>query len=381
VGIPGTIAAGSLVSVAIAGLLLVLAIGPWSEAAASFLVGGIDVVLAALIRVVEWFAAPTWAAVMVGRSWVLAGLIGWAAVALVLSRATGLGRGTRHVVMAGGAAFAIVLAPPLRAVADRGTLAIEMLDVGQGDAVLIRSPAGRWILVDAGPRSDGWDAGERVVVPALRRRGVRRLEALVLTHPHLDHGGGAAAVLRALDVGVVIDPGRPFGTAGFVDALEAAEAAGAPWVATTRGALLRLDGITLEVLHPTGLPVPPDVDPNDVSVVLLVRYGAFGALLTGDAPRAVEEALPATVGSVQVLKVGHHGSETSSSGALLAALRPAVALVSAGRGNRFGHPHPSAVARLEAAGASVRRTDLEGDLTVRGREDGSWTLSAERAPD
>jgi competence protein ComEC len=219
------------------------------------------------------------------------------------------------------------------------------------------------------------------VVPALRRRGVRRLEALVLTHPHLDHVGGAAAVLRALDVGVVIDTGRPFGPAGFVDAHEAAEAAGAPWVATTRGALLRLDGITLEVLHPTGLPVPPDVDPNDVSVVLLVRYGAFAVLLTGDAPRAVEEDLPATVGSVQVLKVGHHGSETSSSDALLAALRPEVALVSAGRGNRFGHPHPGAVARLEAVGAKVHRTDLEGDLTVRGREDGSWTLSAERSPD
>jgi competence protein ComEC len=208
---------------------------------------------------------------------------------------------------------------------------------------------------------------------------VRRLEAIVLTHPHLDHVGGAAAVLRAVDVGVVIDPGRPFGTDGFVDALEAAEEAGAPWAATARGERLDIDGMTLEVLHPTGEPVSPDVDPNDVSVVLLVRYGAFGALLTGDAPRSVEEGLSLDGAPVQLLKVGHHGSETSSSERLLTAARPAVALVSVGRGNRFGHPHRDAVARLEAAGAEVHRTDREGALTVRARADGSWTLSAERA--
>ena len=186
-------------------------------------------------------------------------------------------------------------------------------------------------------------------------------------------------MLRELPVGVVVDPGQPFGTAGFVDALEAAQDAVVPWVATARGTVLDLDGMALEVLHPTGAEIPPDTDPNDVSVVLFLRYGSFGALLTGDASGAVEEALPLVPGAIHVLKVGHHGSRTSSSADFLAATRPEVALVSAGRGNRFGHPHESALRRLEVAGARVHRTEEEGALTVRAREDGSWTLSAERA--
>ena len=309
----------------------------------------------------------------------LAGAAGWGAAALVLSRATGLRRAARHLALAAGALAAVLLLPLGRAIGERGTVAIEVLDVGQGDAVLIRSPRRRWVLVDAGPRSEGWNAGERVVLPALRGRGVSRLEMVVLTHPHLDHVGGAAAVLRELPVGVVVDPGQPFGTAGFVDALEVAQDAGVPWVATARGTVLDLDGMVLEVLHPTAAEIPPDIDPNDVSVVLFLRYGAFGALLTGDASGAVEEALPLVPGAIHVLKVGHHGSRTSSSADFLAATRPEVALVSAGRGNRFGHPHESALRRLEVAGARVHRTDEEGALTVRAREDGSWTLSAERA--
>ncbi len=378
---PATLVAGPLVALVIPGLLLVLLLGPLSEGIAAFIGGGTDLLLAALVQVVAWSAQPEWAAVAVSRGWVLAGGFGWAVAATALSHATGLARGTRWIVLAAGSAVAALLAPAWSAVADRGTVAIEVLDVGQGDAILIRSPARRWVLVDAGPRSNDWDAGARVVLPALRRRGVDRLEALVLTHPHLDHVGGAAAVLRDVPVGVVLDPGQPFGTTGFVDALEAAQRVGSPWTATERGAALDVDGMALEVLHPGGEPVDPTVDPNDVSVVLLLRYGAFTALLMGDAPRAVEEALVADGGPVDVLKVGHHGSETSSSSAFLAQARPAVALISVGRGNRFGHPHRSALGRLEAAGARVHRTDREGVLAVRARGDGTWTLTSERAPD
>ncbi len=115
-----------------------------------------------------------------------------------------------------------------------------------------------------------------------------------------------------------------------------------------------------------------------------VLVGGFGwavAAFMGDAPRAVEEALAADGGPVDVLKVGHHGSETSSSSTFLTQARPAVALISVGRGNRFGYPHRSALGRLEAAGARVHRTDREEVLAVRARRDGTWTLTSERAPD
>jgi competence protein ComEC len=234
------------------------------------------------------------------------------------------------------------------------------------------------VLIDAGPRSDGFDAGARRVLPALTRLGARRLELLVLTHPHLDHVGGAPAVLRATRVARVLDPGQPQGSAGLLAALEAARERSVPWTIASAGTVLRLDGLELEVLHPTGPPAPPEVDPNDVSVVVALRYGAFSALLGGDAPRHVEERIAASVGSVDVLKVAHHGSATSSSSVFLERVRPALALISAGRGNGFGHPHPQVLARLQAAGTRVLRTDLVGTIRVRARADGSWTVATQR---
>ena len=122
------------------------------------------------------------------------------------------------------------------------------------------------------------------------------------------------------------------------------------------------------------------MDPNDVSVVLLLRNGAFSALLTGDAPKDLEEEIAAAAGPVNLLKVAYHGSSTSSSAAFLSQVRPALALVSAGQGNRYGHPTPQVINRLQEAGALVLRTDLNGEADVRAREDGSWTVSSQRDP-
>ena len=380
VGIPGTMVAGPLVALAIPGVLLVLLTAPLSESLAGLLAGGTDLVLAVLVAVVEAGARPGWASVGVSRGWVLAAAVGIGSAALSLVAVTGVGRRVRRVVLAAGALAAVVMAPVAKAVADRGTVAIEMLDVGQGDAILIRSPARRWVLVDAGPRSEQWDAGLRRVLPALRRRGVRRLEALVLTHPHLDHVGGAAAVLRGVRVGLVLDPGLPQGSVAFIEALEAAAERNTPWSLTGASTILQLDGMELEVLRPEGSWVGPDVDPNDVSVVLVLRHGAFSALLTGDAPRELEEEIAGAAGPVHLLKVAHHGSSTSSSAAFLSQIQPALALVSAGRGNRYGHPTLQVIKRLQEAGARVLRTDLNGEVDVRAREDGSWTVSLQRDP-
>jgi competence protein ComEC len=376
--VPGTMLAGPLVALAIPGVLLMLLLDPLWGPLSSFVAGGADVVLAALIVVVDACARPAWASVAAPRGWVLAGLVGCAAALLCLAGAAGVGRPVRRLVLSAGAAAAIALAPVARALGDRDTVAIEMLDVGQGDAVLVRTPASRWVLIDTGPRSDGFDAGARRVVPALARRGVRRLELLVLTHPHLDHVGGAPAVLRAVQVAGVLDPGQPQGSAGLLDALDAAQERSVPWTITSAGAVLRLDGLELAILHPSGPPAPPDADPNDVSVVVALRYGAFTALLDGDAPREVEERVAARAGAVDVLKVAHHGSATSSSSAFLERVHPALALVSVGRANGFGHPHPQVLARLQAAGVRVLRTDRVGTIRVRARADGGWTVTTER---
>ena len=380
IGIPGTMVAGPLVALAIPGVLLVLVTAPLSGSLAGFLAGGTDLVLAVLVAVVEAFARPGWASVGVSRGWVLAAAVGIGGAALSLLAVTGVGRGARRVVLAAGALAAIVVAPVAKAVADRGTVAIEMLDVGQGDAILLRSPGRRWVLVDAGPRSEQWDAGLRRVIPALRRRGIRRLEALVLTHPHLDHVGGAAAVLRGVQVGLVLDPGLAQGSGAFIEALEAAAERNTPWSVTEGGTVLRLDGMVLEVLRPEGPTAGPDVDPNDVSVVLLLSHGAFSALLTGDAPGDLEEEIAAAAGPVNLLKVAHHGSSTSSSAVFLSQVRPALALVSTGQGNRYGHPTPQVISRLQEAGARVLRSDLNGEVSVRARGDGSWTVSMQRGP-
>ena len=260
---------------------------------------------------------------------------------------------------------------------------LVVLDVGQGDALLLRSPRGRWILVDAGPRTRTYDAGARTVLPYLRRRGVRRLELVVLSHPDMDHVGGAEAVLRAYPVARVMDPGLAAGTEVFLDALEGARDRGVPWIVGASGDSLDLDGVALRVLWPPDVGEERPLDPdgaNEASLVLEVRYGSFAALLTGDASVGVEEAfLPVLLSPVvQVLKVGHHGSLTATSPELLERISPEAAVISVGRRNRYGHPHPSVLRRLENAGVEVLRTDRRGTLTLRARSDGTFEIRGER---
>lgn len=380
-GVPATMAAGPLVALAIPGVLGVLLLGPLSPVLARFAAGGADAVLAALVAVVNAFARPAWASLALPRDWVLLGGVGVAGAWLCLAAARDVGRAVRAAVVGAGAAAALALAPLARAIADRGTVGIDMIDVGQGDALLLRSPRSRWVLVDTGPRSDEHDAGVERVLPELRRLGVVRLDLVVLTHPHLDHVGGAPTVLRGVRVDRVLDPGQALGTGGYVDALEAAGARGVPWTTTARGARFTLDGMELAVLRPEGPPAGADVDPNDASVVLLLRYGVFSALFDGDAPSVSEDPAGTEAGTVTVLKVAHHGSRTSSSRSFLERVRPALALVSVGRGNSFGHPAPDVIARLQAVGARVLRTDVSGRIRVRGRPDGSWTVSVDRSDD
>jgi competence protein ComEC len=246
---------------------------------------------------------------------------------------------------------------------------VVAFDVGQGDSTLIRLPVGRTILVDAGGLGGGarFDVGERVVVPAAWALGVRRLHALVATHGDVDHVGGTAAAATMVATGEVWEGVPVPGDPEMASLVAVATAARIPWRTVMAGDMFRAGGATVRVLHPP----PTDWERrrvrNDDSVVLEVRYGDVSFVLTGDAGTPVEPAIAAALdpsARLRILKVGHHGSATSSSPAFIRAVRPAVAIVSCGRQNRFGHPTRVVMDRLFAAGTNVFRTDRQGEIVL-----------------
>ena len=383
-GIPVTLVAGPLVAAAIPGILLSILLSFVSFPLAGVFAGGADLFLQLAGAIVSAVVDIPGAAVWTPRWWIVAGTAAFAVYALVVRGfALRLRPRVRAAVLVACLAAALVAWPIPALVGRGGAMELVFLDVGQGDAVAIRTPGSRWILIDTGPRSRTFDAGERIVVPYMRRRGVARLEALILTHPDLDHIGGANAVLSELTVLRVLDPGAAAARPAYVAALERAQARGATWFAARAGDRVSADGVTLEVLHPGGAAdsVASD-EANDQSVVLLLRYGDFSALLPGDAPAAVEEALLAAghIPDLDLLKAGHHGSRTSTSWQLLEATQPELGVVSAGARNRYGHPHRIVLDRLERAGAELARTDLQGVVRVRAFPTGDFTLSVERCP-
>lgn len=244
-----------------------------------------------------------------------------------------------------------------------GRLHLTVIDVGQGDSLLLGSPSGRTLLVDAGgswdPRSD---AGERRVAPELWRRGVRRLDALVVTHAQPDHAGGAPFLLHAFRVAEVWEGPAALGDRSWRQ-LDAELASGrAARLTVAEGMRRDWDGVSLEVRGPARPGRPPARVRNEDSIVLDVGFGDVHLLLAGDVLGAAEDALE--VPRALVVKVPHHGSRSSSRPAFVARASPRLALISAGARNPFGHPHAEVVERYRRAGALVLRTDRDGTVDV-----------------
>ncbi len=248
-----------------------------------------------------------------------------------------------------------------------GELELHMIDVGQGDAIALRTPHGHWILVDAGRGWRGGDAGRQTVVPYIGRRG-GPLDLFVLSHPHTDHVGGAATVLDALHPATYVDAGFPGAAESYRASLDAAKRDHVRWVRAHPGDEMAVDGVALEFLAPDSAWTASLVDPNLASVIVLVRYGEIRMLLMGDAEQPEEEWLLANEREelhADLLKVGHHGSKTSSSERFLDAVAPRLALVSVGAGNSYHLPTPAIMERLASHGAQVLRTDRLGTIVAR----------------
>lgn len=273
-------------------------------------------------------------------------------------------------------AWAGVVVPALVARQGGSDFRLYVLDVGQGDAIVLRTPTGRWALVDGGPRTPAGDAGRSVVLPFLRQRGARSLDLVIASHGDADHLGGIPAVTAALTPDLVVEPGQPLGTPLYLEFQRVVDEVGAAWRPARAGDTITLDSVTLAVLHPAERWVETHLAANENSVVVRVTFGAFDAVLTGDAGFPAESALMATVAESEVLKVGHHGSAGASGEGFLDRLRPQAAVISVGE-NRYGHPSPEVLRRLAERGTDVYRTDRGGTVTIR--TDGRYFEVSQRA--
>jgi len=261
------------------------------------------------------------------------------------------------------AAFILLITSPFpSSVKD---LTVTLIDVGQGESILVEFPGQAKMLIDGGGLPTGtFDVGENVVSPFLWSKGIKSIDRLVLTHPHPDHLNGLEAVARNFRIGEFWEGPPPTGDVKYDNLLRSLGDVRRRRIG--RGFGESIGGVEISALAPANSspPRPPD---NDASLVFRISYGESSFLLTGDIGRAIEEEILAAGLDIraQVLKAPHHGSDSSSSETFLAAVRPEYVLLSAGRNNRYNLPHPDILVRYEKAGARVLRTDVQGAIEIR----------------
>lgn len=238
-----------------------------------------------------------------------------------------------------------------------GELAIHFINVGQGDSILLQLPNSQTMVVDAGPNEAG-----STVVSYLQKQGIKKIDYLVATHPHADHIGGMDTVIQAFEIGKVYMPRVTTTTESFESVLRSLQAKGLK-ITPAKAGLIVIDqgGLKINFLAPCSSGYE---DLNNWSAVLKVQFGNNSFLLTGDAQSESEQEMLSSGANLKadVLKVGHHGSHSSTTPAFLKAVSPKYAVISVEAGNDYGHPHQETLAKLTNAGAKVYRTDRDGTV-------------------
>ena len=368
--LPAVLLTGVIVPVGFASLCVGLFWTPLAQILGRLL----SAMLGVLLWCVHWFAQLPRASFRVPNPPVLA-LAAFFASALLC--ATALLASRRRTARLGGAlllcAAILIATHPFAPRLNRGRLEITVLDIGQGDSIFVAFPDGRTMLVDGGGlpggayirgSRPGTDVGEDVVSPYLWSRGVKHIDVVALTHGHEDHYGGLPAVLRNFSVGEVW-VGHDAESLGYRSFLAEARELRIPIIHRRKGDSSQWGGVRLDVLWPDN-DAPVKTASNDDSLVMRLRDGSETMLLTGDIESPVERALTAGGDplSADFLKVPHHGSKTSSTQALLDAVRPHFAVISVGQDNAFGQPNAEVLDRLQQVGARVYRTDEDGAVTA-----------------
>lgn len=249
---------------------------------------------------------------------------------------------------------------------------ITVLDVGQGDAIFVRFPDGKNLLIDGGNKTFNFDPGQKIIEPFLKKKGIKKIDAVLVTHPHNDHIGGIPYILEKFDVGMVIDNGLNYNSAIYKKYLELIQSKGIKHIVARAGNKIELSNLArIYVLHPTEPFVKSDNEEdhgsghnvNNSSVVIKIQYGKNSFLLVGDAEKEAEESMIKiydTFLKSDWLKVGHHGSETSSSPAFVSKVKPQWAVISVGKYNKYNHPSDIVLRRYALIGSKIHRTDEDG---------------------
>lgn len=363
IGPVSNLVAGPVISLLQPMLFLGLVLAP-VPAAATFVASAAHPLIWMLSAVAGWGSAIPWASVSVSATKTTLAL---AALAVAAGLVAASSRFPARAAITGAAAVALIVWLPRISAGGNGFVELHVLDVGQGDAILLRTDKGRWILFDAGPAWETGDAGRSVVIPYLQHHGAN-LDAFVLSHPHTDHVGGATSVFRAMHPRDYWDAAFAGGSEAYSSSLREAQSEGIAWHRVHPGDSLQADGATVRFLAPDSAWTVSLHDPNLASTIALITFGSVRFLLVGDAERAEEDWLIQHTAAdihADVLKVGHHGSATSSSDEFLRAVEPRVALVSVGVHNLYHHPSPDVMRALRLAGAEVIRTDESGTIVAR----------------
>lgn len=252
------------------------------------------------------------------------------------------------------------LHPPAQA---EGTLRVDFIDVGQGDAALVTSPTGKTVLVDGGPRKSS-----RALTRFLAAHTHGPIDLILLTHRHEDHLGGLSAVVRETGARLFLDAPVPHPGPAYDELVRTLAAHGVAARQATLGRTIDLGGgVVMTLVGPSDPPIVGSrSDVNANSVVARLTFGKVSMLFAGDAERPTEAWLLASGAEVHavVLKVAHHGSRYASSANFLKTVGARIAIVSVGARNDYGHPAPATLARLARAGASIYRTDMDGDVWI-----------------